>query len=533
LSYSIQRISQIIQGEALLPNPSVVIEYLLTDSRRLVFPSATLFFALSTSRKNGAEFIEELYTAGVRSFVVNKGFNAAAYTGCNFIFVDDTLLALQQLAAYHRKQFNVPVIGITGSNGKTIVKEWLYQLLNEDYAIVRSPKSYNSQIGVPISVWQMNKQHTLAIFEAGISKAGEMEGLENIIRPTISILTNIGEAHTSGFSSRQQKLSEKWKLFKNASTIICNTGNELIKQLATNEHNKKIFNWSHTSAKLQITGIGKHNVTTTIAAIYSSENISVTIPFTDNASVENAITCWCIVLHLRVPNNIIQQRMQKLEAVEMRLQLKKAFNNCSVINDSYSNDLSSLEIALDFLQQQSGNQKTTVILSDLGETSGSQDQYLKVAYALAQHKIQKFIGIGPQLNAYQTAFRQSLPEVHFYASVQDFTHQFAMISFKNEVILLKGARVFEFEQIDLLFEQQVHQTVMEVNLSAMVHNLKEYQRYLKPATKVMAMVKAFSYGSGTAEVASVLQFHKVDYLAVAYADEGIELRKAGIKMRIL
>jgi alanine racemase len=533
LPYTIQHIGQIIQGEALLLDPAVIIEHLLTDSRRLVFAGSTLFFALSTSRKNGAAFIAELYEAGVKNFVVHKGFDTAVYTGANFILVDDTLLALQQLAAYHRKQFNIPVIGITGSNGKTIVKEWLYQLLNEDYTIVRSPKSYNSQIGVPISVWQTNAQHTLAIFEAGISQAGEMERLANTIQPTIGIFTNIGEAHSSGFNSKQQKLSEKWKLFKNASTIICNSGNELIKQLISNEHNKEIFNWSHTPAKLQITGIQKRRTDTTITANYSNETISVTIPFTDNASIENAITCWCFMLHLGVSNSIIQPRMLKLEAVEMRLQLKKAINNCAVINDSYSNDLSSLEIALDFLQQQSGNQKTTVILSDLGETTNSDEQYHKVVHALAQNNIQKFIGIGPKINAYQSVFRQSLPEAHFYFSVEEFIHHFSSIGFKNEVILLKGARVFEFEQIDLLFEQQVHQTVMEVNLSAMIHNLKEYQRYLKPATKVMAMVKAFSYGSGTAEVASVLQFHKVDYLAVAYADEGIELRKAGIKMPIM
>ena len=533
MPYSIQQISQILQGEALLPEPAVVIEHLLTDSRRVVFPSSALFFALSTSRKNGAAFIEELYKAGVKSFVVHKSFDAAAYSGANFILVEDTLLALQQLAAYHRKQFNIPVIGITGSNGKTIVKEWLYQLLSEDYTIVRSPKSYNSQIGVPISVWQMNSKHTLAIFEAGISQVGEMERLENIIRPTIGVLTNIGEAHSSGFSSMQRKLSEKWKLFKHASTIICNTGNDLIKQVVGKADNSEIFTWSQALAKLQISRIEKQRTSTTLAAKYSGETISITIPFTDNASIENAIGCWCVMLHLGVSNSIIQQRMQNLEAVEMRLQLKKGINNCAVINDSYSNDLSSLEIALDFLQQQSGNQKTTVILSDLGETTNADEQYSKVVHALVQHKIQKFIGIGPKINAYQATFTQMLPEVHFYSSVEDFIHHFTFTGFKNEVILLKGARVFEFEQIDLLFEQQVHQTVMEVNLSAMVHNLKEYQRYLKPATKVMAMVKAFSYGSGTAEVASVLQFHKVDYLAVAYADEGVELRKSGIKMPIM
>jgi Alr-MurF fusion protein len=532
LSYSIQNIAQILSAESIVNQPSQI-EYLLTDSRRLIFPASTLFFALQTSRKDGAEFIEELFEQGVRNFVVNKSFNSSAYTEANFIIVDDTLKALQQLAAYHRKQFNIPVIGITGSNGKTIVKEWLYQLLQYDYKIARSPKSFNSQIGVPLSVWQLNSEHTLGIFEAGISQANEMQQLENIIQPTIGILTNIGEAHNSGFESKEQKLAEKWKLFNNSFSVICNTDDVLIKDIVHHHPANNIFDWAHSNAKLQITGINKASDNSAITGVYHDKSISIVIPFTDNASIENAITCWCTLLLLGLSATVISERMLTLQAVEMRLQLKKAVNNCSVINDSYSNDVSSLEIALDFLQQQAGNQTATVILSDLGEATVTEEQYIKVASALAQHKITKFIGIGPKLIAYQAHFKHAIHRCFFYPSVDDFIHHFPLIGFRNELILLKGARVFEFEQIDLLFEQQVHQTVMEVNLTAMVHNLKEYQQRLKPATKVMAMVKAFSYGSGTAEIASVLQFHKVDYLAVAYADEGVELRKAGIKMPIM
>jgi Alr-MurF fusion protein len=531
VSYSIQNIAQILSAKSIINQPSQI-EYLLTDSRRLIFPASTLFFALQTTRKDGAEFIDELFNQGVRNFVVNKSFNSLTYAA-NFIIVDDTLKALQQLASHHRKQFIIPVIGITGSNGKTIVKEWLYQLLQHDYKIARSPKSFNSQIGVPLSVWQLNSEHTLAIFEAGISQANEMEQLENVIKPTIGILTNIGEAHSSGFESKQQKLAEKWKLFNSSSSIICNTDDVLIKDIVHHHHADNVFNWAHANAKLQITAIEKASNHSTITAVYHDKSTSIVIPFTDNAAIENAITCWCVLLLLGLPTDVIKERMLGLQPVEMRLQLKKAVNNCSVINDSYSNDVSSLEIALDFLQQQSGNQTATVILSDLGEATATEEQYIKVANALVQHKVTKFIGIGPKLIAYQAHFKKAIQRCFFYPSVDDFKHHFPLIGFRNELILLKGARVFEFEQIDLLFEQQVHQTVMEVNLTAMIHNLKEYQQRLNPATKVMAMVKAFSYGSGTAEVASVLQFHKVDYLAVAYADEGVELRKAGIKMPIM
>ncbi len=533
MPYTIKDISEIISKDAVVAQPSLIIDYLLIDSRRLVFPSATLFFALQSARRKGEDFIEELYKAGVRSFVVSKAIDHSLYPEGNFLTVEDPLRALQKLAAYHRRQFQIPVIGITGSNGKTIVKEWLYQLLQTDYNIVRSPKSYNSQIGVPLSVWQMNETHSLAIFEAGISQPDEMNFLESIIQPTIGILTNVGAAHSAGFKNKEQKVLEKWKLFKNADVIISNNQDLVVISVIKTEDKKRLFFWGNDDADLQIINIEKQQNKTIITAIYANQVVSVSIPFTDNASIENAITCWSVLLFLGIDNKLIEQRMKQLQPVEMRLQLKKAINNCSLINDSYSNDLSSLRIALDFLHQQSGVQKTTVILSDLGEVASSDEQYKKVLQALIQHKVDKFIGIGPRLYALQAEFKEALPQSFFYPSVEDFLRVFTNTRFRDEVILLKGARSFEFEQINLLFEQKVHQTVLEVNLTAMAHNLKEYQHYLQPDTKVMAMVKAFSYGSGSAEVASVLQFHKVDYLAVAYADEGVELRKSGIRMPVM
>ena len=530
--YSIAQIAEVLKASSSLAEPGTAIEHLLTDSRRLVVSTATLFFGIQTSRRNGSEYVPELYAAGVRNFVVHQSFNPSPYPDGNFVFVANVLEALQLLASYHRSQFNIPVIGITGSNGKTVVKEWLYQLLQPDEQIVRSPKSYNSQVGVPLSIWQMNRQHTLAIFEAGISTRGEMDKLEKIIQPTIGILTNIGEAHNAGFTNKQEKLSEKFKLFATASLVVCNNENELVSKFVEQQPGTNFFLWGKNGKYLQIKSITKAGAQTIIDANYKGESISVTIPFSDNASIENAIFCWCVLLHFKIRNEIINGRMQKLQPVEMRLQLKRAINNCAIINDSYSNDLSSLNIALDFLQQQTGKQSATVILSDLGEAGNAVPQYSKIAAALIRHRIDKFIGIGQDMLAYQSLFDQ-LPTKHFYLSVQEFLQQMPLITFKDEVILLKGARVFEFEKIGNLFEQKVHQTVMEVNLSAMVQNLKKFHEFLQPATKVMAMVKAFSYGSGSAEVASVLQYHKVDYLAVAYADEGVELRKAGIHMPIM
>lgn len=533
MQYTIQDISKIISEEAVVVHPSLIIDNLLTDSRRLVFPAGTLFFALQSERRNGEDFIEELYKAGVRSFAVTKAFICSSFPEASFLFVEDPLRALQKLAAHHRRQFQIPVIGITGSNGKTIVKEWLYQLLHTDYNIVRSPKSYNSQIGVPLSVWQINESHSLAIFEAGISQQDEMHFLENVIHPTIGVLTNVGSAHSSGFKSKEQKILEKWKLFKNAHVIICNNQDEVINSVIKTKEKERLFIWGDDGADLQIKKVEKKETATNISASYLNQPVSVSIPFTDNASVENAITCWSVLLFLGIDNERIGQRMKLLQPVEMRLQLKRVINNCSLINDSYSNDLSSLRIALDFLHQQAGIQQTTVILSDLGEVLSSDEQYKKVLQSLIQHKVNKFIGIGPRLYALQAGFKQQISQAFFYPSVEDFIRVFTNIRFRDEVILLKGARSFEFEQINLLFEQKMHQTVLEVNLTAMAHNLKEYQHYLRPDTKVMAMVKAFSYGSGSAEVASVLQFHKVDYLAVAYADEGVDLRKSGISMPIM
>ncbi|MEO8171785.1 MAG: bifunctional UDP-N-acetylmuramoyl-tripeptide:D-alanyl-D-alanine ligase/alanine racemase [Sediminibacterium sp.] len=542
--YHIQNIATIIQADASVVSAAAdLIEHLLIDSRKIVFPETSLFFAISGPRRDGHQFIKEVYERGVRNFVVRKGFDVSPFPLANFLQVTDALQSLQQLAAYHRKRFSIPVIGITGSNGKTIVKEWLYQLLQPDYTIVRSPRSYNSQIGVPLSVWQMNEQHTLGIFEAGISTTGEMKDLAEIIQPTTGVFTNIADAHNEGFSNDKQKAAEKSLLFANTASIVF--GREAVHHALSPDgadsglfsNTNDFFSWSrNTEATLQILSEQIDSKQTQVTAQYNGETIAIKIPFTDRISIDNAITCWCVLLQMKYDQNIIQQRMLLLEPVDMRMQLKKGINNCYLLNDSYSNDLSSLDLAIDHLQQQAGNQPTTLILSDILQSGQYEEAlYRDIAAQLSVRGIRRMIGIGPAISKFQHLFANIDPEMtaSFYLSTDHFLQQVSTQQFRDEYILLKGARVFEFERISAWLEQKVHQTVMEINLSAMVHNLKEYQRQVKPSTKLMAMVKAFSYGSGSSEVARILQFHKVEYLAVAYADEGVDLRKAGISLPIM
>ena len=547
--YTIFNIAPIIKADWLQQTKDVAIEHILLDSRKLLFPSSSLFFALDGGRRNGIDFINELYTKGVYNFVVLQSLPGEVleqYPAANFLQVNDVLQALHLLTAYHRKQFTIPVIGITGSNGKTIVKEWLYQLLHNNYTIVRSPKSYNSQIGVPLSVWQINDSNTLGIFEAGISQPNEMQWLQKIIEPTIGVFTNIGEAHGEGFINIRQKVNEKLKLFLHSDILIYNADDPDVNAGVTafagnvrNNENFQLFAWSKNErGSLQIISVEKEQRRTVINAIdkrieSTHRSIAITIPFTDEAAIENAINCWCVLLFLNNDDNSIAERMLQLRSVEMRLELKQGINNCSVINDSYSADINSLTIALDFLAQQQQHPNQTLILSDILQSGkNSQDLYTDVAAILIQKKINRFIGIGPEISRQQDAFK-NIPQTFFFASTIDFKQQFYSLHFYNETILLKGARVFEFEQISHLLEEKVHQTVLEINLNAISYNLKQYQQLLNKGVKVMAMVKAFSYGSGSFEIANLLQFNKVDYLAVAYTDEGVELRKAGITLPIM
>ncbi len=537
MNYTISSISTIINGEIIgNNNKNASIKNLLIDSRKLSNPETSLFFAIVGERHNGHSYISELYEKGNRNFVVSVLPNTISlFPEANFILVKDTLLSLQQLCAYHREQFKIPVIGITGSNGKTIVKEWLFQLMREDKNIVRSPKSFNSQVGVPLSVWQINEGNDLGIFEAGISKPNEMKLLSTIIQPTIGLITNIGQAHDENFENQKQKADEKLKLFLNSEVIIYCKDYLLLQEEITNNktlNEVKTFTWSKKlRADLLIGRITKRDADSEIQAVYKNHFITITIPFIDEASIENTIHCWALLLYLGYENDVIAERMRFLSPVAMRLELKEGINNCSIINDSYNSDLGSLAIALDFLNQQKQHPKKTLILSDILQSGQSDEQlYKEVAELIHKKGVTRLIGIGEAVSGQQGQFDC---EKSFYKSTADFISQYNNSFFRDETILLKGARVFGFEAISKIIQQKAHETVLEINLNSIVHNLNYFRSKIKAETKIMAMVKAFSYGSGSFEIANILQFHRVDYLAVAYADEGIELRKAGITMPIM
>jgi alanine racemase len=538
MEYTIQTIAQAIEAEfiaAHLPD-GCKINAISIDSRNIKNNGQVVFFAIVGARNNGHQFIEKLYQAGIRNFVISdQSFYKESFLNSNFLLVKDTMLALQMLAKKHRTSYHFPLIGITGSNGKTIVKEWLFQLLRNDYNIVRSPKSYNSQVGVPLSVWQINDEHSLGIFEAGISMPNEMKNLEDIIHPQIGIFTNIGEAHAENFVNINQKIEEKLKLFENAAHLIYCKDYELLHDAikkSTIAHQVNLFTWSKkNNADLLVVKIQKDKLESLIQGIYKNDFIQITIPFVDDASIENAIHCWCVMLFLGIAQEVIKERMHYLSPVAMRLELKQGINNCSIINDSYNSDLGSLAIALDFLNQQNQHLHKTLILSDILQSGKEEEKlYAQVAEMCMSKGITKFIGIGEALFNNQKLFKFNQ---EFYKSSEDFLHHFSANKFNDETILLKGARLFKFEQVSKLLQQKAHQTVLEVNLSALLNNINYYRSNLNQNTKIMAMVKAFSYGSGSFEIANVLQYNRIDYLAVAYADEGVELRKAGIKLPIM
>jgi alanine racemase len=540
--YSIRDISSIVHG-TVSGNADVKVAHIITDSRKILDPERSLFVAIQGEKRDGHQFIPEALLRGVRCFLVTHIPADLSTSRENnlaqplFIVVKDTLAALQQLAAHHRSRFNYKVVGITGSNGKTIVKEWLNYLLHEDLAIIRSPKSYNSQIGVPLSIWQMHPQSDLAIFEAGISARGEMEKLEKMIRPDIGIFTNIGEAHSEGFSSRREKIREKLNLFIHAEWLIyCRDYTDLHEeaQAFARRYGVKLLDWSSDGeAVFQVVDKKTDPSSTGIRVRHKDQEFDFSIPFTGAAPVENAVTCAVMMIHLGLGNRLME-KMEKLPSLSMRLEMKNGINRCTVINDSYSNDVSSLKLALDFLQQQQQHKRRTVILSDIPQSGKPQDElYREIMSMLVQHKISSLKGIGPVISSYGRAFREAGIDAECWLTTDDFVHHFNPLAYKDETILIKGARSFGFEQINQLLEVKVHQTVLTVDLKALSENLTLYRKMLNRETKIMVMVKAFSYGSGSFEIANLMQFHKVDYLAVAYADEGVELRKAGISIPIM
>ena len=546
MNYTVERIAYIIEGEIInSSNKDLVVKDLLFDSRLLVTPENTLFFSLKSNRNDGSKYIDELYGKGVRMFVVEKSDCISKIIenkdDAAFILVDDTLKSLQKTAASHRESFDVPIIGITGSNGKTIVKEWLYQILSPEISVVRSPKSYNSQIGVPMSVWQLNDSHDIAIIEAGISRPGEMQNLQEIIKPTIGIFTNIGQAHGKNFDKVDDKIDEKLKLFSDVQTLVyCldyKNIDDKVKKLNVNT-----YTWSRSddASNVKICSIEKGKDSTTIKAIVNSQRkaissllstIEVVIPFVDDASIENAIHCWVTALMLNMENDIIARKMEHLSPVAMRMELKSGINNCDIIDDSYNSDFNALTIALDFMNQQHSHKERVVILSDILQSElREEDLYDKIAQLLKNKGVNFVIGIGDAISRQKDKFDI---KKEFYKDTKDFLSEYHIESFHNQLILIKGARDFGFEKISKILQEKAHETILEINLNNLVKNMNYYRSKLHRDTKLMVMVKAFAYGSGTFEVSNVLKFHHADYLTVAYADEGIELRRKGIDLPIM
>ncbi len=531
---SIKIISEIVQGNVFGNETSKVSE-VLTDSRSFAASAEHLFFALKGKNNDGHHFVEELYKRGLRNFVVSEySENFKKLKDGNFILVEDSLQALHALAHYIRKEFSKPLIALVGSNGKTIVKEWLFQLLKDDFHIVRSPKSYNSQIGVPLSLLLCDNSFDFAFIEAGISMCGEMEKLAKIVQPDICIFTSFGAAHQENFSSKKEKLQEKLLMAEGADCFIfpddCADIHDLMPTVP------QPFSWSEQSRKqadLYLLKTRQENNATEITVRYGKEDIHYRIPFTDAASVKNSLTCLSFLLSQKLLNEKTIARFADLEPVEMRIEQKQGINNCLLINDSYNSDLVSLRIALEELQNRSIFAHKTLIFSDIFQ-SGMTDEllYRSVSEQLKTSGVTKFIGIGERVGKHKALFSE-IENRFFYDSTEEFLKNFTKHNFRNEAILLKGARDFKFEKISDLLQLKKHRTVLEVNMEAMVHNLNYYKSLLPDNCKIMVMVKAFSYGSGTFEIAKLLEHHQVDYLGVAFTDEGTKLRHAGIRSNII
>ncbi len=539
MTYTIEKVTTLIGARRYGYN-DMNIGFILTDSRSLCFPEETLFFALKSERNDGHNYIPELYRRGVRNFVVTdvpKGY-ASDYPEANFLKVVNTLEALQRLAERHRDEFNIPIVGITGSNGKTMVKEWLYQLLSPSLFVTRSPRSYNSQIGVPLSVWLMDEQTQVGVFEAGISQPGEMLALRDIIQPTIAVLTNIGAAHQENFETLEAKCREKLILFHDAQVIVYDGDDEIVTKVVGEYKDfkgEKLY-WSLKDAEAPffVKGVEKLGNVSVISYNYKGEEDSYSIPFIDEASVQNSIVCAAVAMSLGLSTEDVDKRMMNLEPVAMRLEVKEGQHGCTLINDSYNSDINSLDIALDFMNRRPDHRgrRRTLILSDIFQSGEAPCELYKEVSELARKRgVVKFIGIGPELCEQHDKIQIS--EKFFFPNVEEFIGSEVFASLRDEVILLKGARQFGFDQLTELLVQKVHETTLEVNLNAVVANLNYYRSFMKPETKLVCMIKADGYGAGAVEIAKTLQDHRVDYLAVAVADEGVTLRKNGITSNIM
>ena len=541
--YSIEKITTLL-GARRYGEKDSNIAFLLTDSRSLSFPEETLFFALKSERNDGHNYIDDLHRRGVRNFCVDSSYiipTDKKWEDTNFLVVTSTLAALQRLAERHRDEFDIPIIGITGSNGKTVVKEWLYQLLMPSMHVTRSPRSYNSQIGVPLSVWKLHERSAVGIFEAGISQMGEMQRLADIIQPTIGVFTTLGQAHQENFHTLEEKCHEKFLLFSDCEVLVYPQDNDIVfRELRKCDFKGKKLGWSFTdsSAEFYIYKVEQEETGTKVYYTYNEKESPIegmfTIPFISEAFVEDSIAAAVVALHLGITPEQLEERMLTLEPVAMRLEVKDGQRGCTLINDSYNSDLASLDIALDFMQRRPDHKgrKRTLILSDIYQSGVNDTElYKEVSELVVSRGVEKFIGIGSSLKTCADVIK--IDDKSFFKTTEEFISSSVFSSLHDEVILIKGARSFGFDRITDLLVEKVHETTLEVNLNALVDNLNHYRSFMKPETKLVCMIKADGYGAGAVEIAKTLQDHRVDYLAVAVADEGVELRRAGITANIM
>lgn len=533
--YTVEEIAKICEGEYIHgANSHEVVEHLCTDSRKVTHANTSLFVAIRGLYHDGHQFIEQAYSKGIRYFLIAGDTTITIHKDASYIQVNDTLQALQKLAAHHRRKYHYPVIGITGSNGKTVVKEWLYQLLSPAFHITKNPGSFNSQIGVPLSLWNMRKEHNLGIFEAGISMPGEMKKLARMIQPDIGIFTMIGDAHGENFSSLEQKIREKLQLFHTCHTLIYCRDHQAIHEVIREYEplrGIRFFTWSVSQdADVRILNTKKEN-RKTVLFLQANEIFEVTIPFTDKASIENAMHGIATMVLLGIPVNEIAYAISGLQPVAMRLEMKKGINGCRVINDAYNADLDSVRVALQYLFEMGSYHKKTLFLTDIHQSGKHENQlYEELSQLVNGYGFQRIILIGKTILKYKHLFQQ---EVYVFTDTDELLSALSSFEFKDEDILIKGARCFELERLEAYLVEKIHSTVMEINLNALAHNLNYYRSLLQPGTRIMVMVKAASYGTGEHEVAQLLQFYKADYLAVAYTDEGIHLRKHGITIPVM
>lgn len=525
-AYHIEEIATHCNAHIIGHSRHILINTIAYDSRSFMPAGTSLFFCLKTPSNNGHRYIASAYEKGVRHFVISENINTESFPDAYFLQVADTLQALHDLAAAHREKFTIPLVAITGSNGKTIVKEWLYQLLHTDKNVVRSPKSYNSQVGVPLSVWQMHAAHTLGIFEAGISLPGEMQALEKILKPDVCIVTNIKKAHSENFTDKQAIANEKLILAAHCKTLIYCSDYQEIENALEHLH-------IHVPEKLAWHNLQQHVIEngSRISFCCHQQTYQFTLPYTDAAAAENAVHCFVYLLHAGYSPEEIAQGMLSLQAVEMRLEVKQGIHQCTLINDAYNSDIASLEIALNLLSAQAAGRKKILILSDIIQSGLPPEKlYKEIASLVKKNNIDVFIGIGEEISKYPSLFQAG---TRLFVKTEDFLEVFTPSDFQQGVVLLKGARKYGFEQIAEKLLEKKHETVLEINLNALLQNYHFFRSRIPEKTRIMAMVKASSYGSGIAEVARLLQHHHTDYLAVAFADEGVALRKAGIHLPML